>query len=152
MSQISICWHPFYILNYICPYLPSAFSLVKTNAHFLRNTLLAFLIISVCQKFYDLHGMCEWRKTLYVGFRMFHLEGVFCKMSWACLTVWGAALAPSFKQAQVISTLRNRPLSETRKAYIVSFSLRTCRADSKSSCQTQNLSKKGVSRKWKRFP
>ena len=76
------------------------------------------------------------RANTFRGFSSFLLRGCIYIMSSACLTVRGAAFAPSFKHALVISFI-NHPRYEKQKRLCVLLSHGQHPTDSRSSCQTQ---------------
>ena len=68
---------------------------------------------------------------------MYLLARRIYKMSSACLTVRGAARAPSFKHALVISFINRRALEILGKDYRYLSHTEHITADGRSSCQTQ---------------
>ena len=88
---------------------------VKRNTDFLRNTLLAPMMISVFQKFYNLQKYIRVIKDIITDFSRFSSYGGFILWHVLGLTVRGAGFAPSFKPAHVISFIKTPYLEKLGK-------------------------------------
>ena len=103
---------------------------------FLQKLLGCCLLFYVCQMFDNPWVLAVERANTFRGFSSFLLRGCIYIMSSACLTVRGAAFAPSFKHALVISFI-NHPRLEKQKRLCVLLSRGQHPTDGRSSCQTQ---------------
>ena len=122
------------------------FLMVKKNARFLRNSPLAFLIISVCQSFYGRRKYVRVRQDVITDFSCgtctTNLYYVMCGFD--CLR---RRFCAEFQTHTCNIIYKFAVLSATRKGCPESFSHGTDSHGLSNGCQTQNLSQTHVSRK-----